>query len=78
MLDVVHLLLGLLNLLSTWRFVACVLASVALFATAFAWLPVGSVRVVTLVASTVLGVGIGAIWQTRHERQQRKTMDIKA
>jgi hypothetical protein len=72
MLDFASLLLGLLNLRSTWRFVVCIVAAVALFALAWVWLPVGGYRYAALVSILVLGAGIGARWQTQHDRQANR------
>ncbi len=65
MLDMV---VGLLSLLSTWRFCVVLLGAVVGYFILMDAVPVGIPRVIGLACSAIVGAWLGSIWQHRHER----------
>ena len=72
----VNSLLGVVALVSTWRFFACAALGVAAAFFAAAWVPEGVQPYVVLAPLLALGVIIGAVWQSRHERN-RKPVNVR-
>lgn len=67
-MDVIVAVLALLDLLTTWRFAICFFA----FGSASIWLLFNLDRplnVVSFIATLLVGVVLGALWQRRHERK---------
>ena len=67
-MDIIAIVLGVLGLLTTWRFAVCFV----LFGSAAIWLLYSLDRpsnVVSFIAMLVLGVVLGALWQRRLEKR---------
>jgi hypothetical protein len=72
MLEVVEILVGLVSLISTWRFCAVLVGAVASYFVLMDAIPVGIPRVIGVACSVVVGAWLGSIWQRRHERLARE------
>jgi len=65
---VLEAIVGMLNLVSTWRFFVVLVAVVGAFFAFAENVAAGLPRVFALAASVVVGVGLGRVWQRRHDR----------
>ena len=72
MLDVINLLLSILNLLSTWRFVVAFLSSAVIAFLTSRFIDDGPLLGWTIWTLIAMGAAVGLIWQCRHEKSARK------
>ena len=72
MLEIADLILGLFNLLSTWRFFACLALAIGVGFVASPFLPEGNAPYVLVIPFAVIGIAVGAFWQIRHDRQRKR------
>lgn len=68
MVEVLDMMVGLLGLISTWRFCVVLVGAVLSYFVLMDAIPVGIFRVIGLACSVVMGAWLGSIWQRRHER----------
>jgi hypothetical protein len=61
-------LVGVLSLLSTWRFCIVLLGAVVGYFILMDAVQSGVLRVIGFACSMLVGVWFGSIWQRRHER----------
>jgi hypothetical protein len=61
-------MVGVLSLLSTWRFCVVLLGAVVGYFVLMDAVPVGILRIMGFACSVVVGAWLGSIWQRRHER----------
>ena len=68
MLEVLDMMVGLLGLISTWRFCVVLVGAVLSYFVLMDAILVGIFRVIGLACSVVICAWLGTIWQRRHER----------
>jgi hypothetical protein len=76
MLGVLEIIVGLVSLISTWRFCAVLVGAVGSYFILMEAIPVGIPRVIGLACSVVAGAWLGSIWQRRHERLVRERSKV--
>lgn len=76
MLEVLEIVVGLVSLISTWRFCAVLVGAVVSYFVLMDVIPVGMPRVIGVACSVVVGAWLGSIWQRRHERLARERSKV--
>ena len=76
MLAVLDMMVGLLGLISAWRFCVVLVGAVVSYLVLMDAVPVGIFRVIGLACSIVAGAWWGSIWQRRHERRVRNRAKV--
>jgi hypothetical protein len=71
-----EMIVGLLSLLSTWRFCVVLLGAVVGYFMLMDMVPVGILRAVGFACSVVVGASLGGIWQHRHERNAEDSTKV--
>jgi len=71
MFEVVAIIIGLLDFLSTWRFFLAVGIAIAAGAWVMVLFPAGFPRVTVLALTVLIGAVIGWAWQLHHEKYIR-------
>jgi len=73
LLDLLSVLFGLLNLLSTWRFVLTLSIAIGIDVVLFRWVDNPTLRGLGLWAATIGGAVTGYAWQSAHEKRLSKS-----
>jgi hypothetical protein len=76
MLQVMDMMVGLVSLISTWRFCVVLVGAVVSYWVLMDAVPVGIFRVIGLACSVAVGTWLGSIWQRRHERLTRERAKV--
>lgn len=76
MLEALDLLVGLIDLLRTWRFFLPIGVAVGAWAAGVDLLPVGEARLVVLILLLVAGLAAGARWQAAHRRRLHRSFGM--
>jgi len=71
MLEIANLVLGILGLVSTWRFFVCAVTAIGASLLVAHWVPEGVSSYLFATPLLAMGVIGGAIWQTRYERRRK-------
>jgi hypothetical protein len=75
MLEALDLLVGLVDLLRSWRFFLPIGLAFGTWAAGATLLSAGEPRLVFFVLLLVAGVACGALWQTSHRRRLRRSFE---
>lgn len=66
-----ELLIFIFDVVSTWRFLLSFAVAVTAAAGLLLWMPRGSLATVLAILIVCAGLYIGALWQRKHEREER-------
>jgi hypothetical protein len=77
MIEMVEMIVGVINAISTWRFLVSLLLALSAALLAFLYWPFGGSALPVAAAIVVAGAVIGMAWQSRFEQEKRRGRSAK-